>query len=211
MRKCIEDEPDAPPEPPPAAKKAMYEMLAPMGDTVNYSSHILLASYYPLTPTETPAQVYAEARQTLAHGMRISQQTIARLSGPKNVADSVFPPDSRPPVSLAAITSLAMPSMPSFASIRHSATRHPEPAGAWLPPPQTVQPASATMPAPQVMIEHQDTAPTPASANLVITQPQPAQPAVTTLPQAAMPAPQSSSAPPGRKNLVNIFQDAWKR
>lgn len=199
LRKCMEEEPEAPPEPPPAAKKAMYEMLAPMGDTFDYSGHILLASYYPLQPTETPAQVYANARQTLARGMRVSPQTLARLSGPKNVADSVFPPESRPVVSLASITSLALPSLPSFASIRTSATRQPEPA-AWLPPSQAVQPAATVLPGPQVLIERQDTAPVAVSAN----QP------TATLPPAAMPAPPQGTRT-GRKNLANIFQDAWKR
>ncbi len=115
LRKCMEGEPEAPPEPPPAAKQAMYEQLAPIGTSVDYSAHVLLASYYPLQPTETAARVYADARQTLARGLKVSPQTVARLSGPKNLRDGVFPPD-RPPVSLASIVSL-----PSFASVRKSA------------------------------------------------------------------------------------------
>lgn len=184
LRKCVEEEPEAPPEPPPAAKKAMYEALAPMGATVDVSAHILLASYYPLQATETPAQVYAEARQALARGLRVSPQTLARLSGPKNLADAVFPAGSRPVVSLASITSLALPSLPSFASIRTSAARPPEPA-AWLPPPP-----------PQEIVERREVAPVP---------PQP------TAAPAPMPPTTASATRTGRGNLAHIFQDAWKR
>jgi hypothetical protein len=216
----MDEELEAPPEPPPAAKKAMYEMLTPMGDTFDYSGHILLASYYPLQPKETPAQVYAEARRTLARGLRVSPQTLTRLSGPRNVADSVFPADSRPVVSVASITSLAMPAMPSFASIRHSPTRSSEP-GSWLPPPQSAAQqtpqqaptATAALPGPHVFMERQDTAPVPVS----MTRPTapvafPQTTAAPLSPPPTMPAPPPS--PPsraGRKNLVNIFQDAWKR
>src|SRR5438270_4506364 len=85
LRRCVEEEAEVPPEPPPAAKKAMYEMLTPMGGTFEYAGHILLASYYPLAAKETAAQVYADGRATLARGLRVTPQTIARLSGPKNV------------------------------------------------------------------------------------------------------------------------------
>ena len=185
LRKCVEEEPDLPPEPPPAAKKAMYEALAPMGATVDVSAHILLASYYPLLATETPAQVYAEARQTLGRGLKVSPQTISRLSGPKNLRDGVFPGDSRPAVSLASITSLALPSLPSFASIRKSVTPQRE-----TPAEPTPVVAAPVLPAePVAMPARQDTfaAPTP------------------------MPPAPAGATRTGRGNLAHIFQDAWKR
>ncbi len=186
LRKCVEEEPEAPPEPPPAAKKAMYELLTPMGATVDYSAHILLAAYYPMEPRETAAQVYADARQALARGLKLSPQTMSRLSGPKNLRDGVFPPDTqRAPTSVASISSLAWPSMPSFASIRKSASAPREvPAE---PPLLAPMPAAPTEP--PVAPTRQDTFAAP------VTMP----PALTT--------PVRS----GRGNLSSIFQDAWKR
>ncbi|MBM3979494.1 MAG: hypothetical protein FJ304_04275 [Planctomycetes bacterium] len=190
LRKCAEEEPDAPPEPPPAAKKAMYEALVPMGATVDYSAHILLASYYPTEARETPAQVYAEGHRALARGLKVSPRTVERLSGPRNVADAVFPSGAREPVSLASITSFALPSLPSlpsFASIRAHA------------PPVAEPPARSVLPPPQLVVER----PAPAT-----------QPARYVAPAAAVAQPVAQPAPPartGRGNLMNIFQDGWKR
>jgi hypothetical protein len=137
--------------------------------------------------------------------MRVSPHTLTRLSGPRNVADTVFPVESRPQMSVSSITSMALPSLPSFASIRTSMTRSPalapEPVGSWLPPPQSAQPAAAVLPAPQVLIERQDAPPVAVYANR---DPVP-------LPPAAMPAQPQQNARTGRKNIANIFQDAWKR
>jgi hypothetical protein len=198
LRKCVEEEPEAPPEPPPAAKKAMYEALAPMGSTVDYSSHILLASYYPLQATETPAQIYSEARHALSRGLKISPQTIARLSGPKNLADAVFPAESRPIVSLASLSSLTLPSLPaipSFAAIRRSAPRTTD-TPSWLPPPQP-QPLAST---PQIAVERADPVATA----------QPVPPRNDTFAAPTQIPPQSNTRS-GRGNLLHIFQDAWKR
>jgi hypothetical protein len=96
LRKCIEAEPEVPPEPPPAAKKAMYETLVPMGTIPDYTATILLASYYSPEKSEPPAAVFAAARQALARGLQLSQQTLARLSGPRNVRDALFPDGVKP-------------------------------------------------------------------------------------------------------------------
>jgi hypothetical protein len=188
LRKCVEEEPEAPPEPPPAAKKAMYEALAPMGTTLDYFGHILLASYYPQEAKETPAQVYAEARQTLARGLKVSSQTVARMSGPKNVADAVFPLESRPNISLASLTSFTMP---SFASIRKSAphTQQASESPSWLQPASSVSVPSAPVPAPQV---------TPPNSTTSAASP-------------PMPATPKEQPRTGRANLLHIFQDAWRR
>jgi hypothetical protein len=197
LRKCVEEEPELPPEPPPAAKKAMYEMLTPMGGTFEYAGHILLASYYPLAAKETAAQVYADGRAALARGLRVTPQTIARLSGPKNVVDTVFPPESRPALSLAAIASLSLPSLPSFASLRSSAAR-PAEGPAWLAPAQPVPP------------------PVVAPAEVREVPPPAAQPAAvarkdTSAAPTPIPAAPAGAARTGRGNLMHIFQDARKR
>ena len=75
LRKCIEAEPDLPPEPPPAAKKAMYESLLPMGGIPDYTVTILLAGYYSLEAPEQPATLFASARVTLSRGLSISPNT----------------------------------------------------------------------------------------------------------------------------------------
>lgn len=95
LRKCIETEPEVPPEPPPAAKKAMYESLAPMGGIPDYTATVLLAAYYSPEGSEPAATVYVAARATLARGMQLSPQTVARLSGPRNVRDALMA-DPRP-------------------------------------------------------------------------------------------------------------------
>ncbi len=203
LRKCMEAEPDAPPEPPPAAKKAMFEAIAPMGATVDYSVHILLANYYPMDAKESPAQLYASARQALGRGLKVSPRTVERLSGPKNVADAVFPPDERPQMSLRSLASLALPSMPtlpSFASIR---SHSPRAAEAPRTAPTTMQLAMARVqpevPPPQVRVEYPvaPTAQPPARYAAPVVQQTPAAP--------------QPPARPGRANLLNIFQDGWKR
>jgi hypothetical protein len=91
MRRCVEAEPETPPEPPPAAKAALYDTLSPFGPTCDAHTPILLASYFPPGGGEPPEKIYAEARQALARGLKLSPETIARLSGPRNVADAVLP------------------------------------------------------------------------------------------------------------------------
>lgn len=88
--------------------------------------------------------MYADARQTLARGLKVSPQTLSRLSGPKNLRDGVFPADARPVVSLASLSLPSLPSLPSFASIRKSVAppreAPPEPTlfAATLPPAEPV-------------------------------------------------------------------------
>lgn len=189
LRKCVEEEPELPPEPPPGAKKAMYEALTPMGESVGYSAHILLASYYPIDAKETPSQIYADARQALARGLKISPQAIARMSGPKNVADAVFPPESRPSFSLSSFT------MPSFASIRKSAPSATSfTAPTWLP-------STNATPAPPIA------APVAAQVPAQVSSPR----ANTSAAPVTMPPMPKESTRAGRANLLHIFQDAWKR
>lgn len=200
LRKCMEAEPEAPPEPPPAAKKAMYEAVAPMGATVDYSAHILLASYYPVDAKESPAQLYASARQALGRGLKVSPRTVERLSGPRNVADAVFPADERPILRLP-----SMPTLPSFASIRSHLPRAAEPGRPAPVVPSTMDLAMARVqpeaPQPPVQVERRDPAP-------VVSPPQARYAAPVMQQPAAAPQP---PARPGRANLLHIFQDGWKR
>ena len=161
LRKCIEAEPEVPPEPPPAAKKAMYETLVPMGTIPDYTATILLASYYAPERSEPPAAVFAAARQTLSRGLQLSQQTIARLSGPRNVRDAMFP-DGVKPISF---------SMPQLALARKPDVQEQ--------PRQYVMNVSGPI--------------------------EPGQPVPVT-----HAAPQAERKP-GRANLLNIAQDAWRR
>jgi hypothetical protein len=158
LRKCVEAEDEIPPEPPPAAKKAMFETLAPMGTIPDYHATILLASYYSLDSNETPAAVFAAARVALAKGLELSPRTLARLSGPRNVRDSMFPADARP-------VSFNLPK-PFPASVAQESPR-----------------------------EYVLTVAGPAG---------PGQPLAVT--PAAAP-----ERKPGRGNLLNIAQDAWRR
>jgi hypothetical protein len=91
LRKCIEAEPEIPPEPPAAAKKALYETLAPLGTIPDYSATILLTSYFSPESTETNSNLYVAARQTLSKGLQLSPRTTVRLAGPRNVRDTLFP------------------------------------------------------------------------------------------------------------------------
>jgi hypothetical protein len=109
LRKCMEAEPEVPPEPPPAAKKAMYESLAPLGTTPDYNDAVLLTAYYSPEKSEPPATVFSAARLTLARGLDLSPQTVARLSGPRTVRDVVFP-EVRP-VSLS-LPQFTLPKLP---------------------------------------------------------------------------------------------------
>jgi hypothetical protein len=161
LRKCIEAEPEVPPEPPPAAKKAMYETLVPMGTIPDYTATILLASYYAPERSEPPAAIFASARQTLSRGLQLSKQTVARLSGPRNVRDAMFP-DGVKPVSF---------SMPQLAFARKSDV--PE------QPRQYVMNVSGPV--------------------------EPGQPVPVTH---VAPQPERK---PGRGNLLNIAQDAWRK
>jgi hypothetical protein len=188
LRKCVEEEPELPPEPPPAAKKAMYESISPIGQTLDYSAHILLANYYSLQASETPAQIIAEARQTLSRGLHLSPQTVARLSGPKNVRDALFP-DSRP------ILSLASFNMPSFASVRMPSFARP------TPRPPEPQPDQRPAVMPTTLNSLANPTPMPAPAQRVNTAAGP-----TLVPQVPAPTPRT-----GRGNLLHIFQDAYKR
>jgi hypothetical protein len=162
LRKCVEAEDEMPPEPPPAAKKAMYETLAPMGTIPDYHATILLASYYSLDSSEAPATVFAAARQALSRGLQLSPQTIARLSGPRNVRDSMLAGDARP-------LSFSLP---------HISLPKPFPAA--------------------------------------LAQSEPSRPVVMVAdsPDQGRPVAATSAAPekkPGRGNLLNMVQDAWRR
>jgi hypothetical protein len=168
LRKCLEEEPEVPPEPPPAAKKAMYESLAPLGANIAYTEAILLASYYSLEKSEPPATIYAAARLTLARGLDLSSQTIARLSAPRNVRDVVFP-EVRP-VSL---------SLPQFNLPR-------------LPFGQR----AVTMPVEE-------------PRHYVLNATGPAEPGQPIMVNNTAPA--QSERKPGRANLLNIVQDAWRK
>jgi len=91
MSRCSEPEADAPPEPPPAAKAAVYETVSPFGTVVEVHSQILLANYFAPTGGEPAEKIYADARLALARGLKLSPETIARLNGPRNVRDAVMP------------------------------------------------------------------------------------------------------------------------
>jgi hypothetical protein len=95
LRKCIDTEQEMPPEPPAAAKKAMYESLAPIGPLSDYTTTLLLAAYFSPDANENPTAVIAAARATLGRGIQLSPQTLARLSGPRNLRDAMFH-DARP-------------------------------------------------------------------------------------------------------------------
>ena len=230
LRRCVEEEPELPPEPPPAVKKAMLETLAPIGETVSYSAHILLAAYFPTQAAETRDEVFAEARRVLSRGLKLSPRTVARLSGPKNVADAVFPPDSRPDLSLASLKSFAgsvqvpsLPAIPSFAAIRRHAPTFPtallrdaplprRPAAE--PQPEPVRHAVAALPPPALVVERDAVVapppvapPKPAPARQPAAQPA-AQPAPPVAQQAAPP---EKPARTGRANILNIVQDGWRR
>lgn len=103
MRRCSEPEGEAPPEPPPAAKSAIYETLTPLGPTADYHTPVLLAAYFPPAGGEPPEAVYAAARAALARGIKLSPETIAWLKGPRNVADAVLPAVAAPKLSTAAV------------------------------------------------------------------------------------------------------------
>ena len=96
LRKCIEAEPEVPPEPPPAAKKAMYESLVPIGPIPDYTAAVLLAGYYAPDTAEPMSAVLPAARAAIARGLQLSPQTLARLSGPRNVRDALFHPNTHP-------------------------------------------------------------------------------------------------------------------
>ncbi len=174
MRKCVEGEPELPPEPPPAAKKAMFESLAPMGIISDYTAAVLLASYYSPETTEPPAAVFAAARATLSRGLQLSQQTIARLSGPRNVREAMFP-DSKP-------VTISLPQLSS---------QHPAPVAVAATP----MPAPAELPREYVL---NVTAPVEAGQPLAVSS--------AATPQAEKPEKKS-----GRGNLLNLFQDAWRK
>jgi hypothetical protein len=155
LRKCIETEPEVPPEPPPAAKKAMYETLVPMGTIPDYNATILLASYYALDASDSPLAVFAAARQTLSRGLQLSQHTLARLSGPRNVRDIMFP--------------------------------------------ESVKPVSFSMPK---LVQEQ-----PRQYTLNVSGPvEPGQPVPVTHAEPVQP-----EQKPGRGNLLNIAQEAWRK
>lgn len=91
MQKCVEGEPEPSPEPPPAAKKALLDTLAPLGPTADINTHILIASYFATDKTESTEKLHAAARAALARGLKLSPQTIARLTGPRTVTGAVAP------------------------------------------------------------------------------------------------------------------------
>jgi hypothetical protein len=157
LRKCVQAD-ENPPEPPAAAKKAMYESIAPLGSVPDYTVAILLAGYYSLDSMETVTAVFAAARLSLAKGLQLSPRTATRLAGPRNVRDTMFPGPGR---MLAAST------------------------------PPTPPPPSETPAEPRVFTVNN-------------TEPiEPGQP----IPVTAVP---SGDKKPGRGNILNILQDAWK-
>lgn len=89
MRKCIEGEPEPSPEPPPAAKQAMFQTVSPFGSHSEYMTSILMANYFATSGGDS--KVFSDARLTLSKGLRISPQTIERLSPPRNLRDAVMP------------------------------------------------------------------------------------------------------------------------
>lgn len=154
--KCVEAEPEVPPEPPAAAKKAMYESLAPMGAEADYNVAILLAGYFSPDAKETQASLFSAARVILAKGLQLSPRATARLAGPRNVRDSLFPGPGR----------RLMPSPAIESGIRETPKE----------PRQLLQTST-------------ESGETASSSN----------------------AQQSSDKKPGRGNLLNIFQDAYKK
>ncbi len=101
----------------------MYETLAPLGSIPDYTATVLLAAYFSPDTTESRASILGAARSTLSRGLDLSPQTLARLSGPRNVRDTLFTDGIQPPtVSLPTITlsAIKLPQVPPTA-------RRPEP------------------------------------------------------------------------------------
>ena len=91
LRACQDAEPDDPPEPPAAAKQAVYETLTPFGPLADYTTQVLQASYYAAGAVGLPPGLYERARRVLARGLKLTPDTIAKLSGPRTVMDAVAP------------------------------------------------------------------------------------------------------------------------
>jgi hypothetical protein len=163
LRKCVEAEPEVPPEPPAAAKKAMYETLQPMGSTPDYTAAILLAGYFSIDSTETMASLIAAARQTLARGLQVSPATLSRLSRPRNVRDAMLPASAK------------------YVTIVPPATTRR------INPPEV----PAEMPAPGAPVSAEEMGSAERSESMAI-------------------APRQEKRP-GRSNVLNILQDAFRR
>lgn len=95
LRKCVQAEPEAPPEAPPAVKQALYESLKPVGSFTNLDREILLAAYFAPTAADTHVRIFRDAHTALGKGLKVSPTTLTRLSGPRNLYDSVMPSGSQ--------------------------------------------------------------------------------------------------------------------
>ncbi|MDB5310272.1 MAG: hypothetical protein JWO38_4474, partial [Gemmataceae bacterium] len=184
LRRCVEAEPEPSPEPPAAAKQAVYETLTPFGPLADYTTQILMVSYFPPGGGDSSERVYESARRTLAKGLKLSPQTIAWLSGPRTVMDAVAPgyEPPRPGSLLEKMDLRGAMAAPKWITTLPKSAPQPEALGA--------SPAGAST-APEWL------KPVAVGAALP-TQPDPvADPKPTPL--------------AGRGNLLNIFQDSRRR
>ncbi len=189
MHKCVTGDAEVPPEQPAPVKKAYYEALRPSGADLNLTREILLAGYFDPSLRETPAQIFAEARKVVGQGLRLSPNTLVRLSGPRNVFDSIAPGGSQ--WRTAGTVVMSDSGTASSAAVT-----------------QTTEPA--TSPAAVLPL------PPPTQSLMPITADRPSQ---TLQPASGGPAWLNSASPPDapspsrsrRGNLLNIFQDAMKQ
>lgn len=91
LRSCQEGEPEPAPEPPAAAKAALYESLTPLGPTADANTTILLTSYFAPGAMEPAAVVREKAARALARGLHLTPTGLAQLSGPRTARDVIFP------------------------------------------------------------------------------------------------------------------------
>jgi len=212
LRKCVESD-EEPPEQPPAVKQALFESLKPAGSAVVLDREILLAGYFSPILAESNEKIFANARHAIAKGLKVSPATIARLSGPKNVYDSILPnginghstttsvvqasasePMAQGPVALAGPPPLTTTEPPTKSAVTLAPSRAAAPA-----------PTMPTVPMPTVPSMYRES-----RSNGVVpawlAQRVTAESLPTDTPRMSTP-PRST----GRGNLMNIFQDASKR
>ena len=181
MQKCVVGDAEAPPELPPPVKQALFEALRPTGSDLDLTREILLAGYFAPAVPETPAKVYAFARQVLGKGLKLSPNTLARLSGPRNVYDSVTPNGPQ----------LRLPPGTVVMDGGQATT---------VPAPMT---EPGLMPAVEPPVARHREAAAPRGGPAWLSQ----APSSQVVEEQAPPAPPRS----GRGNLMSIFQDAAKR
>jgi hypothetical protein len=144
-----------------------------MGTIPDYTATILLAGYYSLDANETPAALFAAARSSLSRGLSISPGTIARLSGPRNVRDSMYPDGLRTQLQVDVASRPAVGEQPRL--------------------PVTISFAKSEPPVQQVRhYELEVAGPVEPGQPITVSRVQP-------------------ERKPGRGNLLNIVQDAWRR